>query len=49
MTSTGRVYLAREAASSLRIDKVTLNTNDPSVPSILDLDELVTMLAGSGD
>lgn len=43
----GRLYLAREAATNLRIQKVTLNSNDPRVPSILDLDELVAMLVGS--
>ena len=42
----GRLYLACEAASNLRIEKVTLNSNDPSVPSILDLDELVALLVG---
>jgi len=45
----GRVYLAREAARNLHIDNVTLNSNDPSVPSVLDLDELVALLVGSTD
>ena len=43
----GRLYLAREAASNLRIQKVTLNSNDPRVPSVLDLDALVALLLGA--
>jgi hypothetical protein len=42
----GRVHLAREAAANLKISKVTLNSNDPSVPTVLDLDGLVEMLLG---
>ena len=43
----GRVHLAREAAANLKISKVTLNSNDPSVPTVLDLDALVEMLLGA--
>ena len=45
-TPGGRLYLAREAASQLRFDKVVLNSNDPRVPSVLDLDQLVGLLIG---
>jgi len=45
----GRLYLAREAAHRLRIEEVTLNSNDPDVPSVLDLDELVKLLVGSSE
>ena len=46
-TSGGRIELARQAAEKLRISRVTLNSNDPDVPSILDLDELVRLLVGT--
>lgn len=46
-TAGGRILLARQAAENLRIEEVTLNSNDPSVPSVLDLDELVRMLLGT--
>ena len=40
--------LARgEAADNLNIRAVTLNSNDPSVPSLLDLDRMVKLLIGS--
>ena len=42
----GRLYLAREAAHRLRVKEVTLDSNDPRVPSMLDLDELVRLLVG---
>ena len=45
-TPGGRVFLAREAASRLRIKSVTLDSSDPSVPSMLDLDEMVRLLVG---
>lgn len=45
-TAGGRLYLAREAASNLRFGGVTLNSNDPRVPSILDLDGMVALLVG---
>lgn len=45
----GRLHLAKEAAENLRFGKVTLNSNDPRVPSVIDLDELVALLMGSGE
>jgi regulator of protease activity HflC (stomatin/prohibitin superfamily) len=42
----GRLLLARQAAENLNIRQVTLNSNDPRVPSVLDLDELVSILVG---
>jgi len=45
-TPGGRLYLAREAASQLRFDKVVLDSRDPRVPSVLDLDQLVRLLIG---
>lgn len=47
-TEGGRVYLAREAASNLRLDHVTLDSGDPGVPSILDLDRMIELLVGGG-
>lgn len=47
-TVGGRIFLARQAAENLQIEHVTLNSNDPSVPSILNIDELVKLLIGSG-
>jgi len=40
----GRLWLAREAARNLRLERVTLNSNDPRVPLVLDLDELVDLI-----
>jgi hypothetical protein len=45
----GRLHVAREAAENLRFGTVTLNSNDPRVPSVLDLDELVSLLLGNGE
>ena len=45
-TVGGRIWLAQQAAQNLRFDHVTLNSNDPSVPSILDVGELVRLLVG---
>ena len=42
----GRIYLAREAAGRLRVDEVWLDSRDPDVPSMLDLDELASLLFG---
>lgn len=47
-TVGGRIFLARQAAENLQFEHVTLNSNDPSVPSILNIDELVKLLIGSG-
>lgn len=46
-TRGGRILLASQAAENLRIGEVTLNSNDPDVPSILDVDELVRILMGA--
>ena len=43
----GRLLLAREAAASLSFGSVTLDSSDPRVPSLLDLDEMVELLIGS--
>jgi len=50
-TLGGRIFLARLAAENLRFKSVTLNSNDPSIPSVLDIDGLVKLLVGadSGD
>ncbi len=45
-TPGGRLYLARQAATKLNIHSVTLDSNDPAVPSVLDLDEMVELLVG---
>ena len=42
----GRILLALTAAENLDIPKVTLNSDDPSVPTILNLSELTKMLVG---
>jgi regulator of protease activity HflC (stomatin/prohibitin superfamily) len=43
----GKLLLARQAAENLHIQQVTLNSNDPKSPSVLDLDELVRLLVGT--
>lgn len=43
----GRVLLALEAAENLNLPSVVLNSDDPAVPKILDLDALVKMLVGA--
>lgn len=45
-TDGGRILLARKAAANLNLSRVTLNANDPRVPSVLDLDEMVRLLLG---
>ncbi len=42
----GRLLLAKQAAENLDIREVTLNSNDPNVPSILDIGEMVKLLIG---
>lgn len=42
----GRILLALTAAENLNIPKVTLNSDDPAVPTILNLSELTKMLVG---
>ena len=44
----GRILLARQAAENLQIDAVTLNSNDPAVPTVIDIDALVRLLVGNG-
>jgi hypothetical protein len=42
----GRILLGLEAAQNLNIPTVTLNSDDPAVPMILDLGQLTRMLVG---
>lgn len=42
----GRIFLALQAADNLRIPKIVLNSNDPRVPSIIDIAEMSKMLVG---
>ena len=42
----GRILLALDAAQNLSIPSVTLNSDDPAVPTVLDLDALTRMLVG---
>ncbi|MHC4378564.1 MAG: SPFH domain-containing protein [Planctomycetota bacterium] len=46
-TTGGRILLAQQAAQNLEIEEVTLNSNDPNVPTVLDLGELVELLVGA--
>lgn len=48
-TAGGRILQARDAAENLTFDSVTLNSNDPSIPSVIDIDALVDLLVGEGD
>lgn len=43
----GRLLLAKQAAENLNIQQVTLNSNDPRSPNVLDLDALVHLLVGA--
>lgn len=43
----GDIYLALEAAENLDLPSVTLNSNDPRVPIILDIEELTKLLVGT--
>ena len=45
-TTGGRILLAARAAENLRIEEVTLNSNDPRVPSVIDISEMVRLLLG---
>jgi regulator of protease activity HflC (stomatin/prohibitin superfamily) len=42
----GRIMQARDAAQNLQFDSVTLNSNDPAVPSVIEIDKLVELLIG---
>lgn len=44
----GRLHVARQAAQNLRFGRVTLDPSRPEVPTLLDLDQLVGLLVGSG-
>lgn len=43
----GRLWVARRAAENLSFGKVTLDSRDPRVPTVLDLDALADTLIGS--
>jgi len=45
-TKGGNIYVALQAAQNLRFGKVTLNSNDPNVPKILDISALTRLLIG---
>ena len=45
-TTGGRIFLAQQAAENLQFESVTLNSNDPNVPSVIDLDSMVRLLIG---
>jgi len=45
----GRILQARDAAENLNFTSVTLNSNDPNIPSVIDIDALVDILIGSKD
>ncbi len=42
----GRILQARDAAENLSFESVTLNSNDPNVPSVIEIDKLVDLLVG---
>jgi regulator of protease activity HflC (stomatin/prohibitin superfamily) len=43
----GRILQARDAAENLNFESVTLNSNDPSIPSVIEIDKLVKLLIGA--
>jgi len=43
----GSILLALEAADNLNMPRVTLNSDDPSVPLVLDLSQLTKLLVGT--
>lgn len=45
-TTGGRIYLAQQAAQNLNFRSVTLNSNDPRVPSVIDISAMVRLLVG---
>lgn len=45
-TVGGRIYLAQQAAENLNFESVTLNSNDPNVPSVIDINAMVKLLIG---
>ncbi len=46
-TEGGRILQARDAAENLNFTSITLNSNDPSVPTVIDIDALVKILVGA--
>ena len=42
----GKILQARDAADNLRFESVTLNSNDPGVPTVIEIDKLVDLLVG---
>lgn len=42
----GRILLALDAVKNLNIPRVTLNSDDPAVPMLLDLDQMTRLLVG---
>lgn len=47
-TDGGRILLARQAAENLDIESITLNSNDPGVPTVIDVEAMVELLLGRG-
>jgi regulator of protease activity HflC (stomatin/prohibitin superfamily) len=47
-TVGGRILQARDAAENLIFQSITLNSNNPDVPSVIDIDALVRLLVGTG-
>lgn len=45
-TRGGRIRLALDAVENLRIPRVVLNSDDPAVPMLLDLDRMTKLLVG---
>ena len=45
-TKGGRIFLAQKAAENLEFESVTLNSNDPRVPSVIDIGAMVRLLVG---
>ncbi len=45
----GRILQAREAATNLNFESVVLNSNDPGIPSVIEIDKLVDLLVGEGE
>jgi regulator of protease activity HflC (stomatin/prohibitin superfamily) len=45
----GKILQARDAAENLKFESITLNSNDPSVPTVIEIDKLVDLLVGSDE
>jgi regulator of protease activity HflC (stomatin/prohibitin superfamily) len=45
-TTGGSILLARQAAENLNIGEVMLNSNDPGIPTVIDIPALVELLIG---